>query len=206
MLKLAEDPISLAEIPPKKKDVQFIDATIDRPETVKGIIYKMQSNFVRHNIYITMGYMMENGKPRPVEIFINSKDLSKSPEYTVLTRLISAIFRKTPNPVFILEELSSINDPNGGYHKNGKYIHSFYSEVASVIETFFKEIGVIDKEPKEKAAAMSISINPSESKESNEKENVNEEFQICKECGEKAVKMENGCSSCTACGDSKCGG
>ena len=32
--------------------------------------------------------------------------------------------------------------PNGGYFKDGKYIHSFYAEIAKVIEQFFEDIGV----------------------------------------------------------------
>ena len=49
-----------------------------------------------------------------MEIFINSKDLTRAPEYVMLTRLISAIFQRSDDPMFILEELKGIFDPNGG--------------------------------------------------------------------------------------------
>jgi len=201
MLRAEKGIDSIEEIVKVRKETSLKDDTVERPDRVKAMVYKMQSNFVRHNVYITLGYVVENEKPRPIEIFINSKDLSKSPEYTVLTRLLSAIFRKTPNPAFILEELGSINDPNGGYHKNGKYIHSFYSEVALVIEKFFNEIGILSKKDKE-AVSMSITEIPKEK----DKEDSNEQFSICPDCGERALKTENGCSSCTSCGASKCGG
>ena len=36
-------------------------------------------------------------------------------------------------------------DPNGGSFKEGKYYHSFYSEIADVIERFFYDVKIIDK-------------------------------------------------------------
>lgn len=117
-----------------------------RPYVINAKVYKIKSNFVKNSIFITLGYIEEDGKNRPFEIFINSKDLSKAAEFAVLTRLISAIFRKTHDPSFILEELKSIHDPNGGYFKNGKYIHSLYAEIAEVMEEFFIDIGLLKKE------------------------------------------------------------
>ena len=48
--------------------------------------------------------------------------------------------------MFILEELHGIHDPNGGSFKDGKYYHSFYAEVADVIERFFYDVDIIKKE------------------------------------------------------------
>ncbi len=120
----------------------------ERPATVDAKVYKLRSGFVKQGVFITLGYIEQNGRKRPIEIFINSKDLTKNAEYAVLTRLISAIFRKSANPTFILEELSSIHDPNGGYHRDGKYIPSLYSEIADVIKRFFKEIGCLEEKTK----------------------------------------------------------
>jgi ribonucleoside-diphosphate reductase alpha chain len=170
-----------------------------RPDIVQAKVYKLKSGFVKHSVYITLGYIEQNGRNRPIEIFINSKDLTKNAEYAVLTRLISAIFRKSSNPVFILEELSSIHDPNGGYHKEGKYIHSFYSEIADVIERFFTEIGCMEEEE--------IALAPDLRKALEEPEpQVNVNFQICPDCNQRSVKMENGCETCINpdCGYSKC--
>lgn len=88
-----------------------------RPDVVDAKVYKVKSPFVKFSVYITLSYVWENGKKRPMEIFINSKDLTHSAEYAVLTRLISAIFRRASDPYFILEELRSIYDPNGGILK-----------------------------------------------------------------------------------------
>ena len=172
----------------------------ERPAIVDAKVYKLKSGFVKHSVYITLGYIQQGGRNRPIEIFVNSKDLTKNAEYAVLTRLISAIFRKSVNPVFILEELSSIHDPNGGYHKKGKYIYSFYSEIADVIERFFKEIGCLEeKEESILAPEVSEALAAAEAK-------VNTDFQICPDCNQRSVRMENGCLTCIdpECGYSKC--
>ena len=131
---------------------------------------------------------------------IIEKHLTRAPEYVVLTRLISAIFRRSPNPMFILEELQGIFDPNGGSFKEGKYYHSFYAEIADVIERFFYDVGIIEQPPE-----MTIN-NDGQVKtpiiENNTQENTS--FKICPDCDSKTLKTENGCDSCMECGYSKC--
>jgi len=202
MYRLKNQEVQIEEVKYEEPLDNVTDQIAVRPEVVNAKVYKLRSGFVKHSVYITLGYIEQNGRKRPIEIFINSKDLTKNAEYAVLTRLISAIFRKSSNPVFILEELSSIHDPNGGYHKNGKYIHSFYSEIADVIERFFKEIGCMDpsNEP-------SIPLSPQVTEALASAEPVvNSEFQICPDCNQRTVKMENGCLTCINpdCGYSKC--
>ena len=121
-------------------------ASTMRPEVVDAKVYKLKSAFVKNSVFITLSYIKDdNSGLKPIEIFINSKDLTKTSEYVVLTRLISAIFRRATNPMFILEELQGIFDPNGGSFKEGKYYHSFYSEIADVIERFFYDVKIIEK-------------------------------------------------------------
>ena len=105
-----------------------------RPEVVDAKVYKLKSAFVKNSVFITLSYVETPIGRRPIEIFINSKDLNRAPEYVVLTRLISAIFRRATDPMFILEELHGIHHPNGGSFKEGKYYHSFYAEVAEKSE------------------------------------------------------------------------
>lgn len=204
MIRIENSAFEISEIVKEEEALDHPNEHIaERPGIVEAKVYKLKSGFVKHSVYITLGYIEQNGKKRPIEIFLNSKDLTKNAEYAVLTRLISAIFRKSSNPTFILEELSSIHDPNGGYHRNGKFIHSFYSEVADVMERFFVEIGVITKEPK-KVVAEAVSIAPAPVKEISF--NANTEFQICPDCSDRSIKMENGCLNCVNpdCGYSKC--
>lgn len=203
MIRIKETQFEIAEVSQEEPLDHSTDHVVERPGIVDAKVYKLRSGFVKHSVYITLGYIEQNGKKRPIEIFINSKDLTKNAEYAVLTRLISAIFRKSVNPSFILEELSSIHDPNGGYHRNGRFIHSFYSEVADVIERFFLEIGVTEKETKP-VVDEPISLIPAPQAEINTLSNI--KFQICPDCSDRSIKMENGCLTCVnpQCGYSKC--
>ena len=176
--------------------------SIIRPEVVDAKVYKLKSAFVKNSVFITLSYVEEKNEVRPIEIFINSKDLTRAPEYVVLTRLVSAIFRRSNDPMFILEELQGIFDPNGGTFKEGKYYHSFYAEIADVIERFFFDVGIME-------IAENIGVVNAIKEEVKIKEEMhvsNAEFRICKECNNRTLKTENGCDICMSpeCGYSKC--
>ena len=175
-----------------------------RPEVVDAKVYKLKSAFVKNSVFITLSYVKEADIIRPIEIFINSKDLTRAPEYVVLTRLVSAIFRRSNDPMFILEELQGIFDPNGGTYKDGKYYHSFYAEIADVIERFFFDVGVVEPpetRPIEDNGKLKKVVHAKE-----EGNSGNKEFRICKECNNRTLKTENGCDICMDpdCGYSKC--
>ena len=175
-----------------------------RPEVVDAKVYKLKSAFVKNSVFITLSYIEEEQDVRPIEIFINSKDLTRAPEYVVLTRLVSAIFRRSNDPMFILDELQGIFDPNGGTFKEGKYYHSFYAEIADVIERFFFDVGIL-----ERPDALQIE-NDGGSKQvvlaRDEGNAGNTKFRICMECNNRTMKTENGCDICMNpdCGYSKC--
>ena len=201
--------ISKKEKTTSKKEKQTNKSTQNfsntfRPEVVDAKVYKLKSAFVKNSVFITLSYIEEENDVRPIEIFINSKDLTRAPEYVVLTRLVSAIFRRSNDPMFILEELQGIFDPNGGTFKEGKYYHSFYAEIADVIERFFFDVGIL-----ERPDAMPIEDNGLQKKMVYAKEEGNlgnTAFRICKECNNRTLKTENGCDICMDpdCGYSKC--
>ena len=205
MIKLNPSDIIKENKEPKKKAIiqdeqEQESASNIRPEVVDAKVYKLKSAFVKNSVFITLSYVNNNGVLSPIEIFINSKDLTKTSEYVVLTRLISAIFRRSTNPMFILEELQGIFDPNGGSFKEGKYYHSFYSEIADVIERFFYDVKIIEQPEKKKAeVASSLTMGQSEMSA-----DMNAAFRICPACGSKSLKTENGCDTCVECGYSKC--
>ena len=187
----------------KTKSVSSMYNTI-RPEVVDAKVYKLKSAFVKNSVFITLSYIYDNSEVRPIEIFINSKDLTRAPEYVVLTRLVSAIFRRSNDPMFILEELQGIFDPNGGTYKDGKYYHSFYAEIADVIERFFFDVGIV-----ERPETMPMEDNGPQQKVVLAKDEGNAgniEFRICVECNNRTLKTENGCDICMDpdCGYSKC--
>ena len=190
-----------------KKDIPKSKNTVSaafRPKVVDAKVYKVKSAFVKNSVFITLSYIDTDNGRKPIEIFINSKDLNRAPEYVVLTRLISAIFRRATDPMFILEELHGIHDPNGGSFREGKYYHSFYAEVADVIERFFYDVDIIKKKQEDlipeavKNDDLAIENPPVIN------DDVNTEFRICPDCSDKSLKTENGCDMCMECGYSKC--
>ena len=191
---------------PGKKNKQRIEQSVStiRPEVVDAKVYKLKSAFVKNSVFITLSYVNENSQTRPIEIFINSKDLTRAPEYVVLTRLVSAIFRRSNDPMFILEELQGIFDPNGGTFKEGKYYHSFYAEIADVIERFFFDVGILERpdarQIEDDGGGKQVVLAKDEGNAGNAK------FRICTECNNRTMKTENGCDICMNpdCGYSKC--
>jgi len=200
----------------KEKNQQKNRKTISsafRPKVVDAKVYKVKSAFVKNSVFITLSYIDSDNGRKPIEIFINSKDLNRAPEYVVLTRLISAIFRRATDPMFILEELHGIHDPNGGSFKGGKYYHSFYAEVAETIERFFYDVEIIDKDKKLKNEISNLTTEKDEVKINSNldlsidppiSDTLNAEFKICPDCSSKSLKIENGCDMCVECGYSKC--
>ena len=173
-----------------------------RPSVVDAKVYKLKSAFVKNSVFITLSYMEEVGKKRPVEIFINSKDLSRSHEYIMLTRLISAVFRRDSDVMFILEELQGILDPEGGRFKEGNYYQSLYAEIAEVIEMFFYDVGILEKPTELTMANDKINSMPQDIGSNDSV--INNNFKICPSCSNQTLKVENGCDLCQQCGYSKC--
>ena len=201
MLKLSQN-TKIKEISEKNINHPYtVDPKSIRPDVVDAKVYKLKSAFIKNSVFITMSYIKHEDQIRPIEIFINSKDLTRAPEYVVLTRLISAIFRRSPNPLFILEELQGIFDPNGGSFKEGKYYHSFYAEIADVIERFFYDVQILDKPNSLTKVNDGVTSSAAAPAIPNAENNA---FKICPECNSKALKTENGCDSCMDCGYSKC--
>ena len=190
---------------PKNKNE---DRSVMRPEVVDAKVYKVKSAFVKNAVFVTLSYVREdNGLIRPIEIFINSKDLSKANDYVVLTRLISAIFRRSTDSLFILEELQGIYDPDGGIYKEGKYIISFYAEIGDVIERFFYDVGILEKPAEhsvENSGSPIMESEPTTILAKDEGNAGNAQFKICPDCNNRTLKNENGCDSCMDCGYSKC--
>tara|TARA_B100000519_G_C14221068_1_gene427568 strand:- start:31 stop:654 length:624 start_codon:yes stop_codon:yes gene_type:complete len=185
----------------KSKSDTIKSEVMTRPDVVDAKVYKLKSAFVKKSVFITLSYTEEDGQKRPIEIFINSKDLSRSHEYVMLTRLISAVFRRDADVMFILEELQGILDPEGGRFKEGNYYQSLYAEIAEVIESFFYDVGILNKK------SESVLHNDGEQQEAKVAESlidVNNNFKICPACSNQTLKVENGCDVCIQCGYSKC--
>jgi len=204
MIELTNKNFEIKKINDDKKEVKnkVSLGVMTRPSVVDAKVYKLKSAFVKNSVFITLSYMEENNKKRPVEIFINSKDLSRSHEYIMLTRLISAVFRRDADVMFILEELQGILDPEGGRFKEGNFYQSLYAEIAEVIETFFYDVEILNK-PTDLTMANDSSETIPQKVNSNELV-MNNNCKICPSCSNQTLKVENGCDLCQQCGYSKC--
>jgi len=137
-------------------DNEFIHT---RPIELRGKTYKIKTPLTAQSLFITINDIIEpGGKIRPFEIFINSKNLQHFSWMVAITRLISAVFRRTSDPSFLVEEMKCIFDPNGGYFKNGHYVPSLAAEIGEVINEHLISIGIVEKKEEKAPPANSVSI------------------------------------------------
>jgi hypothetical protein len=210
---------SLAE--PKNADekpetnIVQLGEPLDRPEKITGTTYKVKTPVTDHAFYITINDVIMNEGTvqehrRPFEIFVNSKNMEHFQWIVALTRVMSAVFRKGGDVTFLVEELESVFDPNGGYYKKGgKYIPSLVAELGHVVETHLENIGMLkSREPDEYQKKLI-----DEKKEEYLKQNSGnldesgfpKDAQLCAKCQTKASILMDGCLTCLNCGESKCG-
>jgi ribonucleoside-diphosphate reductase alpha chain len=181
-------------------DVVYIAEPLDRPVELEGMTYKLKWPASEHAIYITLNDITVQGRRRPFEIFINSKNMEHYAWTVALTRMISAVFRRGGDVSFVVEELKAVFDPRGGAWMGGRYIPSILAAIGGVIERHLIAIGFIDGEglglkadPRAdlRVEAMAVGEAPRGA--------------ACPACGAYEMVMIEGCLTCRACGHSKCG-
>jgi hypothetical protein len=207
-----------AEAGQKGNIVQMHEA-VERPEMLIGSTYKIKTPMSEHAMYVTINDMLLNeGTPhemrRPFEIFINSKNMEHYQWVVALTLLISAVFRKGGDITFIVDELSAVFDPQGGYFKRGgKFMPSLVAEIGDVVEKHLKMIGMIANEQldeqqkkliQEKRAEYEARQAQPAADDSSDEGNFPPDARLCKLCSTKAAIVMDGCLTCLNCGDSKC--
>ena len=200
MIKIDKKIIS-QEVVKKGTNKKPVNTLKKRPEILHGSTYKIETPLSEHALYVTINDIVINGQKYPFEIFLNSKNMEHFQWTVAMTRIISAIFRHGGEVVFLIDELKSVFDPNGGYFKKGgKYMPSLVAEIGEVINSHFVMIGLIEKPELDEHQKKLIE---------KAKEKLNNEFPdtatICKKCNTKAVVLLDGCSTCLSCADSKCG-
>ena len=210
--KIDEQKDEKKEIP---AEVVRIGEPLARPDKITGSTYKVKTPVTEHALYITINdVIMNEGKDqehrRPFEIFVNSKNMEHFQWIVGLTRVMSAVFRKGGDLTFLIEELESVFDPNGGYYKKGgKYVPSLVAELGQVLEEHLQNIGMLKvTEPEEHQQqliddkkAEYLKKNPNKLDESG----FPKDAQLCNKCQTKAAIMMDGCLTCLNCGESKCG-
>jgi hypothetical protein len=199
----------------KVANVVQLGEPLGRPDQITGSTYKVKTPVTEHALYITINdIVMNEGTPqehrRPFEIFINSKNMEHFQWIVALTRVMSAVFRKGGDITFLVEELESVFDPNGGYYKKGgKYIPSLVAELGQVVEQHLKNIGMLKTKVPDEHQEKLIQEKKEEYLQKNsqglDESGFPKDAQLCHKCSTKAAIMMDGCLTCLSCGESKCG-
>ncbi|TVR98422.1 MAG: adenosylcobalamin-dependent ribonucleoside-diphosphate reductase [Rhodospirillales bacterium] len=171
---------------------------LDRPEALPGRTYKVRWPESDHAIYITVNDIIQDGRRRPFEVFINSKNMEHYAWTVALTRMISAVFRRGGDVTFVVEELKAVFDPRGGQWMGGRYVPSLLAAIGEVIERHMIDIGFLAPSAVERQAAaeadrkvVGLAADP--------------RFRQCPKCGAPSLIRQEDCDTCTSCGYSKCG-
>ena len=199
----------------EQAEIVQLGEPLGRPDQITGSTYKVKTPVTEHALYITINdIVMNEGTPqehrRPFEIFINSKNMEHFQWIVALTRVMSAVFRKGGDITFLVEELESVFDPNGGYYKKGgKYIPSLVAELGQVVEQHLKNIGMLKSKVPDEHQEQLIQDKKKEYLEKNsqglDENGFPKDAQLCHKCSTKAAIMMYGCLTCLSCGESKCG-
>jgi len=172
---------------------------LDRPEALPGQTYKVRWPESDHALYITLNDIVQDGRRRPFEVFINSQNMEHYAWTVALTRMISAVFRRGGDVSFVVDELKAVFDPRGGQWVGGRYVPSLLAAIGEVIERHMIAIGFIaDK----RAAAGPAVADPSRKVVTM---GGDARFRQCPKCGSLSLIRQEGCDSCTSCDYSKCG-
>ena len=211
----AQDELPLNAPPARPRDqfeaggVVYMTRPLGRPETLPGRTYKITWPESEHAIYITLNDILQDGRQRPFEIFINSKNVEHFAWTVALTRMISAVFRRGGDVSFVVEELKAVFDPRGGHWMNGRYVPSLLAAIGDVIERHMVDIGFLNPpervEVSEKVQELRAAMGAPADGGGERAPTRLAGARTCGKCGQPALIKLEGCDTCTSCGFSKCG-
>ncbi len=185
--------------------VVYMTQPLSRPEALPGQTYKLRWPESEHALYITLNDIVQDGRRRPFEVFINSKNMEHYAWTVALTRMISAVFRRGGDVSFVVEEMKAVFDPRGGAWIEGKYVPSLLAAIGDVIERHMIEIGFLPRPGIDRAAAAKVINLPTSDHSGGPAPHALARPRQCPKCGEAALIRLEGCDQCTSCDYSKCG-
>jgi ribonucleoside-diphosphate reductase alpha chain len=180
---------------PGKADVVYMAKPLERDQVLSGYTYKLKWADSDHAIYVTINDLVQDGRRRPFEIFINSKNLEHYAWTVALTRMISAVFRRGGDVSFVVEELKAVFDPRGGQWMGGRYVPSLLAAIGDIIEQHMVRTGFLAGEGEtgdEPALPRKAAIGGGSY------------AKTCPRCSSTALLYSEGCLQCRDCGYSKC--
>jgi ribonucleoside-diphosphate reductase alpha chain len=176
--------------------VVYMAKPLEREGALAGFTYKIKWPGSDHAMYITINDIEREGRRRPFEVFINSKNLEHYAWTVALTRMISAIFRRGGDVAFVVEELKAVFDPQGGQWMGGRYVPSLLAAIGEVIETHMIHTGFLvpdRQQAPEEAQRKALGTGDLG------------RGKPCPRCNSPSLYRQEGCWVCHSCGYSKCG-
>ncbi len=215
--------IPAAPLPARAGDVVYMAPPLERDHVLAGYTYKLKWPASDHAIYVTINDIERDGRRRPFEIFINTRNLEHYAWTVALTRMISAVFRRGGDVSFVAEELKAVFDPQGGHWVSGRYVPSLLAAIGEVIERHFVETGFLQPgsaggiEPVARAASSSPEPGAGSSggvtapgsraggSAHTTAPGTSPPPRLCPRCSSPDYVREEGCWLCRSCGFSRCG-
>ena len=210
VLEVKPEPRIVPALAPAAREsgVVYIAQPLDRPEELPGRTYKIKWPGSDHAIYITINDVMQDGRRRPFEIFINSKNMEHYAWTVALTRMISAVFRRGGDVSFVVEELKAVFDPRGGQWMEGRYVPSLLAAIGGVIERHLVEIGFLAPADQPRIAEIAdqrLRLAAGARELGGDGAGATPVLAQCPNCGAAALTHQEGCDVCLNCGYSRCG-
>jgi len=193
--------------------IVYMTKPLDRPGELPGRTYKVRWPDSDHALYITLNDVIDDqGRVRPFEIFINSKNVEHFAWTVALTRMISAVFRRGGDVSFVVDELKAVFDPRGGQWMGRRYVPSLLAAIGDVIERhmietgFLKADGRLNDDPENGRNVVALSATGTDDDAPSRGESrAAAPFRTCPKCQQPSLMRQEGCDTCTSCGYSKCG-
>jgi len=167
-----------------------------RPEVIVGTTTKVATGC--GNLYVTIN-LDEDGKPFELFTQMGKAGGCAASQLEAIGRLVSLAFRAGVEVKSIIEQLRNIRCPSPSWEK-GQRIFSCADAIARVIERRL----VNDQAQSVVASGAERAMKHSHVEEvPAEKASTGEIVGVCPDCGG-ALRHEEGCVKCHACGFSKC--
>ena len=204
-LRQAELPLKVEPALPEDSfeagGVVYMTKPLGRPEELPGATYKLRWPDSEHAIYITINDILQDGRVRPFEMFINSKNMEHYAWTVALTRMISAVFRRGGDISFVVDELKASFDSRGGQWVDKRYVPSIIAAIGNVIERHLIDIGFMPGADAKSPAALALRKAGGEDRPAASGES---RLPACPKCALPSLIHQEGCDFCTSCDYSKC--
>lgn len=202
--------------------VVYMTKPLERDAALEGVTYKIKWPASAHALYVTINDIVRDGRRRPFEVFINTKNLEHYAWTVALTRMISAVFRRGGDVAFVAEELKAVFDPEGGRWMGGRYVPSLLAAIGDVIEEHMLRIGFLNRDEAEGVddhgtlrRPVALARGSAEDRDAPHSDASREDdrphsapipgARACPKCGERALRRIEGCWTCAVCSYSHCG-